>query len=140
MACVAFPTCPLAMAEAERYMPSLLTKLESALSWLGLERDAIVTRMTGCPNGCARPYLGEIGLVGKSPGRYNLHIGASFSGDRVSGLYRENLDESGIMSALVPLLEDYAANRESGERFGDFVVRTGQVRANPGGRDFHEQK
>ena len=139
MACVAFPTCPLAMAEAERYMPSLLAKLESALSWLGLERDAIVARMTGCPNGCARPYLGEIGLVGKSPGRYNLHIGASFSGDRVSGLYRENLDESGIMSALVPLLEDYAANRNSGERFGDFVVRTGHVRANAGGRDFHDQ-
>ena len=137
MACVAFPTCPLAMAESERYMPSLLAKLEEELKRLGLEREHIVARMTGCPNGCARPYLGEIGLVGKSPGRYNLHIGASFSGDRVSGLYRENLNEEGIMSALVPLLEDYAASRENGERFGDFVVRSGHARANRGGKDFH---
>ena len=139
MACVAFPTCPLAMAESERYMPDLLLKLESELSRLGLEREAIVARMTGCPNGCARPTLGEIGLVGKSLGRYNLHIGASFSGDRVSGLYRENLDEGGIMSALVPLLEDYAANREAGEKFGDFTVRAGHVRANRGGAEFHHE-
>ena len=137
MACVSFPTCPLAMAEAERYMPELLGKLEAELGRLGLERDEITARMTGCPNGCARPYLGEIGLVGKSPGRYNLHIGASFAGDRVSGLYRENLDEGGILSALVPMLEDYAANREAGERFGDFAVRAGHVRANPGGAAFH---
>ena len=137
MACVAFPTCPLAMAESERYMPSLLAKLEVELGRLGLEREAIVARMTGCPNGCARPYLGEIGLVGKSPGRYNLYIGASFSGERVGGLYRENLDEAGIMSALVPLLEDYAARRADGERFGDFAVRSGHARENPGGADFH---
>ena len=137
MACVAFPTCPLAMAESERYMPSLLAKLEVELGRLGLEREAIVARMTGCPNGCARPYLGEIGLVGKSPGRYNLYIGASFSGERVGGLYRENLDEAGILSALVPLLEDYAARRADGERFGDFAVRSGHARENPGGADFH---
>ena len=137
MACVAFPTCPLAMAESERYMPELLTKLEGELARLGLERRAIVARMTGCPNGCARPYLGEIGLVGKSPGRYNLYLGAAFAGERVSGLYRENLDEAGILSALVPLLEDYAAKREDGERFGDFAVRAGHVRENRGGTDFH---
>ena len=137
MACVAFPTCPLAMAESERYMPSLLAKLEGELGRLGLEREAIVARMTGCPNGCARPYLGEIGLVGKSPGRYNLHIGASFVGDRVGGLYRENLDEAGILSALTPLLEDYAASRDAGERFGDFAVRKGHVRANAGGAEFY---
>ena len=137
MACVAFPTCPLAMAESERYMPSLLSKLESELRRLGLEREPIVARMTGCPNGCARPYLAEIGLVGKSPGRYNLHLGASFTGDRAAGVYRENLDESGILSALVPLLEDYAANREDGERFGDYAVRAGHIRANPGGTAFH---
>ena len=125
------------MAESERYMPSLLAKLEVELGRLGLEREAIVARMTGCPNGCARPYLGEIGLVGKSPGRYNLYIGASFSGERVGGLYRENLDEAGILSALVPLLEDYAAKREDGERFGDFAVRSGHARENPGGADFH---
>ena len=137
MACVALPTCPLAMAEAERYMPALLAKLEGELGRLGLEREAIVARMTGCPNGCARPYLGEIGLVGKSAGRYNLHVGASFSGDRVAGLYRENLDEAGVLSALVPMLEDYAASRTEGERFGDFAVRKGYVRGNAGGGEFY---
>ena len=124
MACVAFPTCPLAMAESERYMPELLTRLEAELQRLGLEQAPISIRMTGCPNACARPQLAEIGLVGKSPSRYNLHLGASATGDRLSELYRENLNEAGILEALTPLFEDYAAHRQAGESFGDFVRRT----------------
>ena len=125
MACVALPTCPLAMAESERYLPKLLARLEPILSANGLADDAILIRMTGCPNACARPYLGEIGLVGKSPGRYNLYLGAAFDGARLNQLYRENLDEEGIVQALSPIFSDYAANRREGERFGDFSLRAG---------------
>jgi sulfite reductase (NADPH) hemoprotein beta-component len=93
--------------------------------------------MTGCPNGCARPYLGEIGLVGRSLGRYNLYLGASHEGDRMNKLYREMLDEDGILRELTPLLAAYATDREAGESFGDFVVRTGVVKATKAGLDFH---
>lgn len=121
MACVAFPTCPLAMAEAERYLPSLVTRLEKELLKHQLTKDAISIRMTGCPNGCARPYLGEIGLVGKAPGRYNLYLGASANGDRLGTLVNENMNEQMLLEKLSPLLAEYAHNRKSGESFGDFV-------------------
>ena len=123
MACVAFPTCPLAMAESERYLPSLIGKLEDELIRCGLQRDAIVIRMTGCPNGCARPYLGEIGLVGKSPGRYNLYLGASVSGDRLSAPAGQNMKEEEIIATLSPLFTEYARERQQQEAFGDWYFR-----------------
>jgi sulfite reductase (NADPH) hemoprotein beta-component len=93
--------------------------------------------MSGCPNGCSRPYLGEIALVGKSPGKYNLYLGASASGDRLNALYRESVDEAAILGALRPLLARYGGERKPGESFGDFVVRIGAVPAMLHGRDFN---
>jgi len=137
MACVAMPTCALAMAEAERYLPSLIDKLDNALTGAGLGDDAITIRMTGCPNGCARPYIAEIGLVGKGPGRYNLYLGGGFPGDRLGCLYRENANEAEILDALSPLFDRYANERQSDERFGNFLVRTSVVREINEGRFFH---
>jgi sulfite reductase (NADPH) hemoprotein beta-component len=137
MACVALPTCGLALAESERYLPDLLNDLDQQLAALGLSADDIVIRMTGCPNGCARPYLAEIGLVGKGPGRYNLYIGAAFDGSRLNKLYAEDLDHAGIIAALDPLFAAYAADRQKGERFGDFVIRAGFVTRSGNGRAFH---
>ncbi len=138
LACVALPTCGLAMAESERYLPSLIDRIDELLAEAGLADDAITIRMTGCPNGCARPYIAEIGLVGKGPGRYNLYLGAGFAGDRLGSLYLDNADEREILDALRPLLARYASDREHGERFGDFLVRRGIVREVRAGRDFHE--
>ena len=137
MACVAFPTCGLAMAESERYLPDLVTRLEGLLANHGLENDPIVIRMTGCPNGCARPYVAEIGLVGKGPGKYNLYLGAEFTGRRLNKLYRENIGEDEIVAELGPLLESYARDRQRGEHFGDFLVRTDVVPAVRAGVEFH---
>jgi len=94
--------------------------------------------MTGCPNGCARPYLGEIGFVGKAPGRYNLYLGAGFSGERLNKLYKENLNEQEILDALGPILRDYSLNKQPGERFGNFVIRQGYVNETREGINFHE--
>ena len=127
IACVALPTCGLAMAEAERYLPDFLTRFEALLDTHGLRDTPINLRISGCPNGCSRPYLGEVALVGKAPGRYNLMLGASHKGERLNVLYRENIDEAAILAALDPLLAQYASGRESGEHFGDFLVRTGVV-------------
>src|SRR5690606_34599050 len=137
MACVALPTCGLALAESERYLPDLLTALEEVALRVGLREDEIVIRMTGCPNGCARPYLAEIGLVGRSPGKYNLYLGAAFDGSRLNKLYRADLGHDEIVAALTPLIERYAKEREAGERFGDFVIRKGYVAPTTSGRDFH---
>ena len=139
IACVALPTCPQAMAEAERYFPDLLDKVQELSVKHGLADVGLVMRMTGCPNGCARPYLAEVGLVGKGPGRYNLLLGGDGTGTRLNRLYQENLDEAGILSALDPLLGRYAAERQEGERFGDYLVRAGIVRRvdNPA-EDFHD--
>src|SRR5215213_7841341 len=137
MACVALPTCGLALAESERYLPSLVTALEDRLALHGLAEDEITIRMTGCPNGCARPYISEIGLVGKGPGRYNLYLGAAFEGSRLSKLYAEDLEHAGIVAALDTLFAAYAKEREDAERFGDFVIRAGFVAATGNGRDFH---
>jgi sulfite reductase (NADPH) hemoprotein beta-component len=127
IACVALPTCGLAMAEAERYLPAITTKIEGLLAAHGLADAPIILRISGCPNGCSRPYLGEIALVGKAPGRYNLMLGADHRGQRLNALYRENIDEPQILAALDPLLADYAAQRRPAEGFGDFLVRTGVV-------------
>jgi len=137
MACVALPTCGLALAESERYLPDLLTRLEQELAQAGLADDEITIRMTGCPNGCARPYLAEIGLVGRNPGVYNLYLGAAFDGSRLNKLYRKDISGDAIVAALAPLFVAYAAERRRGEHFGDFVIRAGYVRATTAGRDFH---
>ena len=137
MACVALPTCGLALAESERYLPGLVTTLESMLDRAGLKDDDIVIRMTGCPNGCARPYLAEVGLVGRNPGLYNLYLGAAFDGSRLNKLYAEDVDEARILGLLEPMFKRYAEEREEGERFGDFVIRAGYVRATTAGNRFH---
>jgi sulfite reductase (NADPH) hemoprotein beta-component len=112
------------MAEAERYLPTLISKLEASLDKYGLRQEEIKIRMTGCPNGCGRSVLAEIGLIGKSPGRYNLYLGASFNGDRLNTLYRENHDEKAIINTLDELFSAYAQTRRHKESFGDFVQRT----------------
>jgi sulfite reductase (NADPH) hemoprotein beta-component len=127
IACVALNTCPQAMAEAERYLPALISKLDVSLDKYGLRDADIKIRMTGCPNGCGRSVLGEIGLIGKSLGRYNLYLGASSNGDRLNTLYRENLDETAILSTLDGLFADFAAQRIENEAFGDFVMRHGYL-------------
>ncbi|HEX5327180.1 MAG TPA: NADPH-dependent assimilatory sulfite reductase hemoprotein subunit [Acetobacteraceae bacterium] len=136
IACVALPTCGLALAESERYLPTLITALEAELEQIGLDTDEITIRMTGCPNGCARPYLAEIGLVGTRPDAYNLYLGGAFDGTRLSKLYRKNLDHAGIVAALAPLFRDYAKGRRGGERFADFVIRAGVVRPTLAGNRF----
>jgi sulfite reductase (NADPH) hemoprotein beta-component len=137
MACVALPTCGLALAESERYLPDLVDALEGAIEQAGLRDDEIVIRMTGCPNGCARPYLAEIGLVGRAPGKYHLYLGAAFSGSRLNKLYRKDVGHDEIVAALTPLIASYAKERDDGERFGDFVIRQGHVAATTAGADFH---
>ena len=137
MACVALPTCGLALAESERYLPDLITALDARLEAHGLAEDEIVIRMTGCPNGCARPYLAEIGLVGKGPGRYNLYLGAAFDGSRMSKLFAEDLQHDEIVARLDPVLAAYANERAPNERFGEFVIRAGFVAKTRNGADFH---
>lgn len=140
IACVAFPTCPQAMAEAERYFPSLMEKIESLLHRHHLSELDTVIRMTGCPNGCARPFVAEIGLVGKAPGRYNLYLGGDGNGFRLNKLYLKSLNEEQILKQLDQLFENFAASRQANERFGDFVIRKNIVTrvVNPV-VDFHEQ-
>lgn len=138
IACVALPTCGLAMAESERYVPELITKIDGLLAAHGLANHPIVLRMTGCPNGCARPFAAEIGFVGKGPGRYNLYLGASPVGTRLNKLYRENIDEATILNELDALFARYAQEREADEAFGDFVVRVGVVAPVLEGKAFHD--
>ncbi|WP_339245754.1 assimilatory sulfite reductase (NADPH) hemoprotein subunit [Bacillus sp. FSL R5-0523] len=138
MACVALPTCGLAMAEAERYLPTLLDKIEEIIDENGLRDQEITIRMTGCPNGCARHALGEIGFIGKAPGKYNMYLGAAFDGSRLSKMYLENIGEADILSELRILLSRYAKEREEGEHFGDFVIRAGIIKATTDGTNFHD--
>ncbi|MEO6361324.1 MAG: NADPH-dependent assimilatory sulfite reductase hemoprotein subunit, partial [Sphingomicrobium sp.] len=125
MACVAFPTCPLAMAEAERYLPDLVEKIDPLLEKHGLTDKPITIRMTGCPNGCARPYVAEIAFTGRAPGKYNLYLGAGFHGERLNTLYRENIGEAAILETLDGLFGRYASERTPGEHFGDYITRAG---------------
>jgi len=138
MSCVALPTCGLALAEAERYLPELVTELEESLEENGLRHDAITIRMTGCPNGCARPFIAEIGFVGRGPDRYNVYLGGGFAGQRLSKLYREDVAAEEIKPLLAPIFRHYAKARIDGERFGDFCIRTGYVNATVQGPDFHK--
>ncbi|MDM5298321.1 assimilatory sulfite reductase (NADPH) hemoprotein subunit [Bacillus pumilus] len=139
MACVSLPTCGLAMAEAERYLPHLIDRIEEIVEENGLSDKEITIRMTGCPNGCARHALGEIGFIGKSPGKYNMYLGAAFDGSRLSKLYRENVGEEDILKELGSLLPRYAKEREVNEHFGDFVIRAGIVKETTDGTNFHVQ-
>jgi sulfite reductase (NADPH) hemoprotein beta-component len=128
MACVSFPTCPLAMAEAERFLPDFVTRVEELMSSHGVGNEHIVLRVTGCPNGCGRALLAEIGLVGKAPGRYNLHLGGNRIGTRIPRMYRENITEDEILSTLDALLGRWSKEREADEGFGDFTIRAGVVK------------
>ena len=138
MACVAFPTCGLAMAESERYLPTLIDKLDAGLKQHGLTDKPITIRMTGCANGCARPYIAEIALVGKGPGRYKVFLGAGFAGERLGAPYLENANEAEVLEALDPLFARFAAERNDAEHFGDFLVRAGIVREVTAGRHIHD--
>ncbi|NVI04282.1 NADPH-dependent assimilatory sulfite reductase hemoprotein subunit [Paraburkholderia youngii] len=137
MACVAMPTCGLAMAESERYLPSLVTKIEALLEKHGLTDVPITMRMSGCPNGCSRPYIAEIGLSGRAPGKYNLYLGGGFHGERLNRLYRENVGEQTILESLDTTLGHFASERVEHEHFGDFVIRAGYVDPVTSGRDFN---
>mgnify|MGYP003576129272 CR=1 FL=1 len=131
MACVALPTCALAMAEAERYLPDFTARLQPLLEQHGLADAPILLRVSGCPNGCSRPYLGEIALVGKAPGRYNLMLGADHRGQRLNTLYRENITEAEILAGLEPLFARYAAGRDEGGGVRVFLHRAGVVALPP---------
>ncbi|KKF97069.1 Sulfite reductase [NADPH] subunit beta [Ceratocystis platani] len=137
-ACVAFPTCGLAMAESERYLPVLIGKLETYLEELGLRHDSIVMRMTGCPNGCARPWLAEVAFVGKAYDTYNMYLGGGYHGQRLNKMYRQSIKEDEILATLKPLLKRYALERDEGERFGDFLIRVGVIKATTDGTNFHD--
>ena len=130
MACVALPTCPLALAEAQRYFPELISKIEPILGKYGLENEGIIIRMTGCPNGCARPYVAEIGFVGTASGKYNIHLGGDRAGERLNKIYLESQDEIQILQTLDGLFKTYANERKDGETFGDFSVRKEWVKYN----------
>jgi len=123
IACVALPTCPLALAEAQRYLPDLISKIETVLAKHELTQENIIIRMTGCPNGCGRPYAAEIGFVGTGPGHYNLHLGGDHEGARLNRIYKENLDETAILKELDLLFWLYKKERITGESFGDFALR-----------------
>lgn len=138
MACVALPTCALAMAESERYLPELVTKIETILEQHGLRDEPITIRMTGCPNGCARPYVSEIAFTGRAPGKYNLYLGGGFHGQRLNKMYLENVGEEAILEALGEVIARFAAEREPGEHFGDFVIRAGIVPEVTEGRFFND--
>ncbi|RDV24020.1 assimilatory sulfite reductase (NADPH) hemoprotein subunit [Alteromonas aestuariivivens] len=139
MACVALPTCPLAMAEAERYLPDAVTEIEALLDKHGLANDSIIFRVTGCPNGCGRAMLAEVGLVGKGPGKYNLHLGGNREGTRIPRMYRENISEQEIMAHLDELLGKWSAQRQPDEAFGDFVIRTEIIKpVIDSARDFYD--
>jgi sulfite reductase (NADPH) hemoprotein beta-component len=123
LSCVALPTCGLALAESERALPETLEKFEAVLDENGLRHDAISIRITGCPNGCARPYLGEIGFVGKAPNKYALYLGARYDGTRLNRLFSPSTTIDGAVEMLRPVIKRYALERQPGEGFGDFCDR-----------------
>ena len=139
MACVAFPTCPLAMAEAERYLPGLVTDVEGILAQHNISDESIILRVTGCPNGCGRAMLAEIGLIGKGPGKYNMYLGGNKAGTRIPKIYKENLSEQALLTEIDQLVARWSVERNSNECFGDFVIRVGIVdEVKVSARDFHD--
>nr|WP_136252657.1 assimilatory sulfite reductase (NADPH) hemoprotein subunit [Ningiella ruwaisensis] len=140
MACVSLPTCPLAMAEAERYLPSAVTEIEAMLAKHGLENESVIYRITGCPNGCGRAMLAEIGLVGKGPNKYNLHLGGNREGTRIPRMYKENISDTEIMAILDELIGRWAKERNEQEAFGDFVIRANIIKpVVDSARDFYDE-
>ncbi|KAI6112729.1 hypothetical protein F5141DRAFT_1026049 [Pisolithus sp. B1] len=138
-ACVAFPTCGLAMAESERYLPILVDKVEKICEEYGLRNDSIVMRMTGCPNGCARPYIAEVAFVGKAPGSYLMLLGGGYYGQRLNKIYRESVSEPEILAILRPMIKRYALERLEGEHFGDFVIRAGYIAPTTEGKNWYDR-
>lgn len=136
--CVGLPTCGLAMAESERYMPQLITKLEDILEEYGLRHDSVVMRMTGCPNGCARPWLAEVALIGKAPDTYNMMLGGGFCGQRLNKLYRASIKEHEILTILRDLFKRWSLERNEDEHFGDFLIRVGVIKPTTEGKYFHD--
>jgi sulfite reductase (NADPH) hemoprotein beta-component len=131
LACVSLPTCSLAMAEAERYLPNFTDRVDALLAKHGLREIPLTLRITGCPNGCARPYLAEIALIGRAPGRYTLRLGADAVGSRLNVVYRDNIDEPAIVSVLDELIGRYSTERHADERFGDFLWRAEVLKPEP---------
>lgn len=127
MACVAFPTCPLAMAEAERYLPGLIDDVDAILAKHNVADESIILRVTGCPNGCGRAMLAELGLVGKGPGKYNMYLGGNTEGTRIPKLYKDGIDEATILSEIDSLVGRWATEKQDNECFGDYVIRAGIV-------------
>jgi sulfite reductase (ferredoxin) len=125
MACVAWPTCGLAITESERALPSIIDHLEPELAKLGLSSEIFTIRMTGCPNGCARPYNSDVGLVGKTAGKYTIYVGGRLLGDRLNVVYKDLVPGEEIVAELVPLLAYFKHERVEGETFGDFCHRKG---------------
>jgi sulfite reductase (ferredoxin) len=128
MACPALPTCGLAITESERSLPAMVDQLEKVLKELGLEQERITLRMTGCPNGCSRPYTSEIGLVGRAVGTYNIYLGANLEGTRLNELYAENVPEAQAAAALTLVFKLYRSERRPGEAFGNFCRRLGMAK------------
>ena len=116
----------------------MIDELDAIIDDLGLRDESIAIRSTGCPNGCGRPYLGEIGLVGKATGKYNLYLGAGLDGTRLNKLYKPAITHDEIVSELRPVLKSFAESRKQNERFGDFCIRFGYVKATGQGSDFHD--
>jgi sulfite reductase (NADPH) hemoprotein beta-component len=140
MACVSLPTCPLAMAEAERYLPDAVSEIEAMLDKHGIGEQSIIYRITGCPNGCGRAMLAEIGLVGKGPNKYNLHLGGNREGTRIPRLYRENISDTEIMAILDELIGRWAKEQQPKEAFGDYVIRAGIIKpVIDSARDFYHE-
>jgi sulfite reductase (NADPH) hemoprotein beta-component len=123
MACPALPTCGLALAESERALPSLLTNIENLLKELGMPDEELIVRMTGCPNGCARPYVAEIALVGKAPNKYQLYFGGNEASTRLNRLYKDSVKGDDVIPELRSVLARFKTERQPGERFGDFAAR-----------------
>ncbi|MBD2792089.1 assimilatory sulfite reductase (NADPH) hemoprotein subunit [Xenorhabdus szentirmaii] len=128
MACVSFPTCPLAMAEAERFLPVFVDHVDALMEKHGVADEEVILRVTGCPNGCGRAMLAEIGLVGKAPDRYNLHLGGNRIGDRIPRMYKENITSAEILAILDELIGRWASERETDECLGDFLIRANVIK------------
>jgi sulfite reductase (NADPH) hemoprotein beta-component len=138
VSCVALPTCALAMAESERYLPDLIGKVEALMRECGVADQPVTIRMSGCPNGCSRPYIAEIGFTGRAPGKYNLYLGGGAHGQRLNRMYLENVGEEKILAALGEIFRRFGGERRPGEPFGDFVIRAGIVREVRVGREFND--